>query len=303
MAIAADAITLRKLALAKRLYQHAITQASHHTLTARILAVIAFDLATETLLRTIVSALEASRTAADGFAGLMQQVEALLSAAALGSLPDRANVHYVHLLRDDAQHRAKHPSETEVSDARTYTRDFLNKTTRLVWGLNIDAISLVDLIQHSRLREFLKDAERAFEAQDFDRVAAQAAAAVSLAYESVQKAFVGRLPGYAGGFSMKDAWGRPGSDRDAREVLRAFERMQETVLTLGLGLNYGDHVRFRQLAGDVDFMLNGEVQPHGAKQDLSAGESEFVLAYATDAVQQIEARVGDIENPFGSKDW
>jgi hypothetical protein len=302
MSVSADLITVRKIALAKQLYQHAVTQAAHDTLTARILSVISFDLATETLLRAAVASLDPSRTPADGFSGLIQQLESLLVSASLGPLPDRGNVIHVHSIRNDAQHRARHPSKTEVSDARTYTRDFLNKATQLLWGLNIDAVSLVDLVSHQRLRDLLQDAERHFQAHEFVRTAEQACAALTLAYEYVEDSIVGRLPGFTGGFAMHDAWGKPASQHDSREMLRAFERMRDTVLISALGLNYTDQARFRQLAGSVSFTMDGKAHPHGAKQTLSEAEAEFVLAYAIGAVQQIETTVGDIEKPFESED-
>jgi hypothetical protein len=55
MPINPDLITVRKIALTKQLYQHAVIQAGHDTLTARILSVMSFDLATETLLRAAVA--------------------------------------------------------------------------------------------------------------------------------------------------------------------------------------------------------------------------------------------------------
>lgn len=302
MSVTADAITIRKLALAKQLYQHAVTQASHDTLTARILSVLSFDLATETLMRAAVASLDPARTPADGFASLIQQLDSLLGTASLGSLPDRGNVIHVHSIRNDAQHRARHPSKIEVSDARTYTRDFLSKATQLLWGLNIDAVSLVDLVSHPRLREFLQNAERHFQAREFTLTAEQACTALTLAYKYVENSIVGRLPNFAGGFAMHDSWGKPARQHDSREMLQAFERMRDTLLISTLGLSYPDQVRFRHLAGSVDFTMNGKAHPYGTKPNLSEAEAEFVLGHAIGAVQQIETVVGDIERPFGEED-
>jgi hypothetical protein len=89
---------------------------------------------------------------------------------------------------------------------------------------------------------------------------------------------------------------------DSREMLRAFERMRDTLLISALGLNYTDQVRFRKLAGSVVFTMDGRAHHHGVKQTLSEAEAEFVLGHAIGALQQIESMVGDIERPFGSKD-
>ncbi len=302
MAIAADTITLRKLALARQLFQHAVAHATHDTVTARIVAIMSFDLATETLMRAAVGSLDATRTPADGFAGLIQQLDSLLASASLGPLPDRANVVQVHSVRNDAQHRARQPSRSEVSDARTYTRDFMRKTALLVWGLDIDAVSLVDLVTHPKLRECLGNAERHFHAREFVQSAEQACIAVTLAFDYVENAIVGRLPGFISGFAVQDAFGKPARSHDSREMFRAFERMRDTLLISTLGVSYPDQARFRQLAGYVDFTLDGKAHPLGAKPELSEAEAEFVLAHAIGAVQQIETTVGDIERPFGEED-
>jgi hypothetical protein len=124
----------------------------------------------------------------------------------------------VHSIRNDAQHRARHPSKTEVSDARTYTRDFLSKATQLIWGLNIDAVSLVDLVSHPKLRDLLREAERHFQAHEFVRTVEQACTAVTLAFQYIEEPIVGRIPGFTGGFLMHDSWGKPGSQHDSREI-------------------------------------------------------------------------------------
>ncbi len=302
MTIPADAITLRNLALARQLFQHAVTQAAHDTLTARILAVMSFDLATETLMRAAIGSLDVARTPADGFIGLVQQMDSLLAAGSLGPLPDRGNIVQVHSVRNDAQHRARQPSRTEVSDARTYTRDFMRKVTELVWDLDIESVSLVDLVSHPRLRECLGNAERHFQAGEFTQSAEQACTAVTLAFEYVENSIVGRLPGFIGGFVMHDSFGKPAGSHDSRGMLQAFERMRDTVLISTLGLSYPDQVRFRQLAGSVFFTMDGKAHTHGAKPGLSEAEAEFVLAHAIGAVHQIEATVGDVERPFGEED-
>lgn len=303
MAMPADRITLQKLALAKQLFQHAVTQASHDTVTSRILAVMSFDLSIETLMRTAVASLDATRTPADGFAGLIQQLDSLLSSASLGSLPDRGSVIQVHSVRNDVQHRARQPSSIEVSDARTYTRDFMRKTVQIVWDLSIDSVSLVDLVNHQTLREYLANAERHFHDREFTLSAEQACIAVTRAIGYVEDSIVGRLPDFLGGFAMQDSFGRPAHSHDSREMLRAFERMRDTVLISTLGLNYPDQARFRQLAGSVVFTMDGKAHHRGVKPDLSESEAEFVLAHAIGAVQQIEATVGSIEQPFGEGDY
>lgn len=304
MPVSVDAITRKRLILVKQLYQQAVVQsASQHSIIGRILAVIGFDLAVETVLRSIVSSLDPSRTPADGFQGLIQQCDSLLATAGYNPIPDKANIQYIHSIRNDAQHKAKYPNETDVSDCRTYCRDFLQKVIVNVWGLDFDRISLTDAVQNEKVRQFLTEAEKALAEKDYQQAIHQAAAGLTWALNRVKTAVVGRLPSFVRGIAVVKAFGELGSNSDARDTYRALERMQETLLCVALGMNYTDYMKYKGIAGHVFFDIDGNYHCTGGKEHPDANDAEFVVAYCTDAVIQIESRVGSLEAPFGSDRW
>ena len=104
-----DVTTRQKLLVVKQLYQHALVQASRKTLTAKLFAVIGFDLAVESLLSTVIVSLDSSKSSADNFPGLLQQCEQVLRKEGIGELPDRAHLLQTHAVRNDAQHRVMLP--------------------------------------------------------------------------------------------------------------------------------------------------------------------------------------------------
>lgn len=147
MTISIDAITRKKLIIVRQLYQNAMIQsASRHSIIDRLLSVIGFDLAIETVLRAIVGSLDSSKSPADGFQALVQQCDLLLTGSGNNAIPDKANIQYIHSIRNDAQHKAKYPNEFDVSDCRTYARDFLRNVVSDFWGVDFERISLVDVI-------------------------------------------------------------------------------------------------------------------------------------------------------------
>src|SRR5262249_12091804 len=77
------------------------------------------------------------------------------------AVPDRRNILHVHDIRNDAQHRTKYPTGSEVNDCRTYVRDFLQKIVSGVWGLEFKRISTAGLIQQRGLRGVLSEADAA----------------------------------------------------------------------------------------------------------------------------------------------
>ena len=303
MPIPVDPITRKKLILVKQLYQQAVVQStSQHSVVSRIMSVIVFDLTIETVLKAVVGSLDTSKVPAGKFQGLIQQSDILLAKADCSPVPDKANIQHVHSIRNDAQHKARYPNESDVSDCRTYTRDFLQKIITDVWGLAFDKISLTDIIRHDKVREFLIDAEAALSQGDYPQAVQHAAYGLTWALNCVKTAVLGSTP--------VEARGIIAIDRDGKRIGRwgeiglydAFRRTQEILLHVALGMNYAHYVRYKRIAGDV-FFTKTLVYTQGRKESIDANDAEFVVAYCIDTVVQIESRVGSLDAPLASEHW
>jgi hypothetical protein len=255
------------------------------------------------VLRAVVGSLDASKTPADGFQGLVQQCDSLLPVVGCNLIPDKANIQYIHSIRNDAQHKAKYPNESDVSDCRTYSRDSLQKVIADVWGLDFERISLTDAIQDDKVRQLLTEAETALSQKDYQEAIDQAAAGLTWALSHVKTAIVGRLPPFASALLVLDTFGKPMSDSDARNTYRALERTQDTLLYIALGMNYTDYMQYKQIAGHVYFTVGGSHHRAGGKENPDASDAEFTVAYCADTVVQIESHVGSLGTPFGSNRW
>jgi hypothetical protein len=304
MSITIDPITRKKLILVKQLYQQTVAQfTSQNSIIGRIQSAIGFDLAVETVLRAVVGSLDAAKTPADGFQGLVQQCDTLLPVAGCNLVPDKANIQYIHSIRNDAQHKAKYPNEPDVSDCRTYCRDFLSKVITDVWGLDFERISLTDAIQDDKIKQLLIGAETALSQKDYQQAIHQAAAGLTLALNRVETAVVGSLSSFASAILVLDAFGQPLPDSDARSTFSTLERMQETLLFIALDLNYTGYMKYKQIAGQVNVYLNGNYDYQGSKENPDANDAEFTVSYCVDTVVQIENHVGSLQAPFGSNRW
>jgi len=260
------------------------------------MSVIGFDISVETTLKAVVGSLDASSTPNDRFQGLVQQVENLLANAGSNQLPDKANIQHIHAIRNDAQHKARYPNEIEVSDCRTYARDFLQKILQDTWGLQFERISLIDLIQNDEARKYLADAESALEKGDYRRAVEEAAAGLTRALAKVKASLVGKDQLFIDGIIVQKSIREPGPDES---ILEAFRKMQDTLMYLSLGMNIADHMHFYEIAGMTIFTINGKHEQFGVKEPLQQKDAEFVVAYCTDSVVQIEEQVGSLDKPFG----
>lgn len=186
MPIAIDPITRRKLILVKQLYHQAEKQSGlPYSISNRIMSVIGFDLTVETLLKVIVSTLDRRRTAAENLPGLLEQCGPLLVADALPALPFRPQVLHVHSIRNDAQHKAKYPNETDVSDCRTYVRDFCREVIVNCWGISFDQLSLLEWIEDEILRRMLEITSADIQEQKFKKALTLACMAFNFGSDSI----------------------------------------------------------------------------------------------------------------------
>src|SRR5260221_3193213 len=166
MTITPDEITKKRLLIVKQLYQNAVLQASsQHAVAKRIIALVGFSLSIETMLKAVFFSLDSSKIPSDSFNSLVQEVNERLGKNSGLTLPDIGNVKHVHNLRNDAQHDARPPSISELSDCRTYTRDFHRQVFQSVWDLDFETFTLVDIIRNTEVRDYLNMAEQALKQQ------------------------------------------------------------------------------------------------------------------------------------------
>ena len=68
-----------------------------------------------------------------------------------------------------------------------------------------------------------------------------------------------------------------------------------------IGLNYAEHFRYTQIAGDISIDWDRKIRSHGMKEPATKQDAEFAVAYCEQTVIEIESRVGSLDAPFGIK--
>ena len=302
MVITSDQVTRKKLILIKQMYQRAtILSSREHNMVDRIMALVGFDLTVETVLKAVVNSLDAVKTPADSFPGLIDQADKLLGSASMKLVPEKAHIRHVHSLRNDAQHKAKYPNKSDLDDCRIYIRDFLKAFVQDVYGIDFETVSQTELINHKQIKKHLTDAQDYFKNSDYQKASELANVGLQTALNYAGIPYVGRSFEYMfDKIMVSDSFKAQKGDPN---ITKAFQRIQDTVRHLALGLDYSDKVKFNKIAGFVLFGFGGGYKVHNMKKDIGEDEAEFVLSFAIDAIIQIENRVGDLERPLGQQHW
>ena len=303
-----DLITQRRLALVKQLYQHALIQFnSSHSFPSQIMTVIEFDLAIETALKAVISLLNPQFDLNNNFHELVRECERLYPKVTSSQFPHKGQIKRVHDIRNDAQHKAKYPNPNDVSDCRTYTRDFLEQIISDVWDRSLTNISLTELLKDTKAKELLVKAEDALSKGDIKEAAGQAVAAMEWVMIRVKESVVGHTEGSKswGEFVMKQSGL---STPSGLEMYRTFWKMQETLFILALGLNYSDYVHYQETV--LEFPIGVIIHPRLDHIEIIYGPcinkldnntAEYLVRYVIDTIMQIENHVDDFEKPFGIK--
>lgn len=303
MTVPLDLITHKNLILIKQIYQRAVIQSSsQHSDVDRILSLISFDLANETLLKTAITSVDSRAKIKSDLNDLMQQADTIFTSAApvIPPVPDAQKIRRVRRIRNGAMHEAKYPTAADINDCRTYTRDFLQQMIKNIWDQDFNAIRLTDAIKSPEIKNFLVTAEDKLQDDHTDAVA-QAKAGFDLAFGKIRSSIVGPMPRNIDALLIiKDRETKP-----SREALGAFKEVRDVLAQVIVGLNYASLKRYEHITRHIHtaYFGNGKIRVAISGPSPNTDEAEYVVDFVINAVIQIESLVGDIDKPFGEDKW
>jgi hypothetical protein len=301
-----DLITNRNLVLVRQIYQRAVVQsASQHSDVDRILSLISFDLANETLLKNAITAVDARAKYRSDLNELITKADEVFANASpiIPPVPDTQKIKRVRNIRNGAMHEAKYPTAADINDCRTYTKDFLQQMVMNVWDISFESLSLTDVIKNQTVKGFLVKAETELANVNHRQALVNAIAGFSLTVGKVRKAIVGETPKGVDAFMMLD-YNQP---QPSKNVLESFKSIQNIVLQSIIGLDHISYIKYKRVTRliGVFIMGDGHLSVNFGKDPdkISPTDIDFVVNFAINSVIQIESLVGDIDDPFGHNKW
>ncbi len=203
------------------------------------------------------------------------------------------------------KHHGTLPSAIDLESYRETTAAFFQENCPLVFGIDYDSISLVNMVECESARALLKEAQEALGRDDrIDALDKTALAFANLLrdYEAKGADRFGDSP-----FRFADAHRlspRSGlnlaGDHNTREFLRAvagvfdevaraLPRLGEAVRVLALGIDYRRYVRFRRLTPHVDWTFGGHVLHRWAWDELpSLSECNACVDFVVDCAVRLQ---------------
>lgn len=149
----------RRLVLAKSLYLHGCTHGSRKDNVSRMLAIHHFDNAVEIVLRCVVTKQDIrSKKKYLYFEDLLDEID---------DLPLKEQMRGLHRARNGVQHQGVIPSTESVIEYKGYTEGFFREVCRDKFHIPYEELYLSELIANDSLKKKVREAEEAFEMEEF----------------------------------------------------------------------------------------------------------------------------------------
>lgn len=185
-----DKITRKRLIHVKRLHMHAQQHILHGTEFGKMLAIHHFDNAVELLLKCMATEYEISL--GDPlhltFHKLWKEVGKEYKQRLGSELPNKTEIFHLHRIRGDVQHLGISPFSLEfIKDSDKCTYDFVVTVLNSVFGLKYNELFLSSLVNDTKLRELLTDAERYYAEENWKEAIAKVSVSFALAKRKAQR--------------------------------------------------------------------------------------------------------------------
>lgn len=235
-----------------------------------------------------------------------------------GSLPVEQGMKRLNNVRVELKHRGTQPSQQSIEDALTNTKTFLEMGTKLVFDVDYETVSMVDVIPQPEVKALAKNAED--QVQNGKIVVGMAR--LREAWEELfneerpsgsirrgspltfSNAALSRLRRKA--YQAKRTLGyQPAAHHDLGEVLMELGRLEQGIQPLQLGvrlaalaIDYGAFVRFDRLVPlreQYDDESTGWIAPAGYAPEQE--EFEFCRQFVVTAALRLAAAEGHAADP------
>jgi len=190
-------------------------------------------------------------------------------------LQQQESMRRLNKARRELKHHGTFPSELDIETFRTTTTSFFQDNVPLIFGVNLDEISLIEFVNPESAREKLLLAQTFIKDNDFQSSQNNIAVAFEemiLDYESRK----GRYPDSPFFFGMDisnlDSFSMGLHDSELNfpielhdffdKVVESIGAIQEAIKILALGIDYRKYSKFKHLTPSVTRYMDGKFRAH-----------------------------------------
>ena len=293
---------LRRLSLVRHLYGLGIEQ-SHGSEPTAGLSILPFHDAAEAFLQLASERYGAGENKSD-----FMHYWTLLSDKGI-TLPNRETMRRLNAARRGLKHGGILPAHVELEGFRAAVTNFIYDGTALLFGISLQEISMVNLIQDESSRAHLVEAKEAYKHQDHSTALASAAKAFILVQHAYHAKLQASLPDWSLNSSLKArattstpslslGRGTDGTTRSAIEQIvkklsendqKLARVLSEAIEIIGYGLSLKEFTFFKAHTPTTFEMASGNFVTQWMKTPTEDGD---VVCRCLDFVVDAAVRLG-----------
>jgi hypothetical protein len=210
-------------------------------------------------------------------------------------LPQAESMRRLNKSRVDLKHHGILPSRLDIEGFRASASNFLKESTPLIFSVEFDSLSLVDLVGSEEVRATLREAKKKFDAGQTEDASEKIALALVQAindYENKKKSEFGSSPFFFGeDMTFESSFARDIADlyRFAEKVSRSLQAIQSAMKMLSLGIDYRRYSRFRLLTPAVRQASDGTYHFYSTRTSkMTHEEFDFCFDFVVSSVLRLQ---------------
>ena len=200
----------------------------------------------------------------------------------LGRLKDR---------RVNLKHKGLFPSKTDIEESRFTANSLFEELCKNVYGLNVEDISLVELIANERVRDYVKAAVKSYP-EDQKTTGENLAISFEILIKDYEKSKRGEK-----GIPLFDL-----GDIYFEQEQSRISYIERVVEILALGLDYRKYVKFKNILPKTEWGIKQGVPIAYASEDFSISQEDFdfCVSYIVECALKLQEFDFEIENKGAS---
>lgn len=278
-----ESTTMRRLALIRYLYESACNQ-SRQPEPLNAMAILSFHDAVELFLHLVVEYLDVQAPSNVSFMSYWDIAKTKLPD---NGLTQKEPMRKLNQSRVAFKHYGTLPNKLDLEVFRVTTTEFFEENAQLVFGLNFETISLIDMVICDKCKEALTRAEEERRKGDLQGAMTQTAIAMAELirdYELRKSSRFRRSPFYFGGtFPLRSGFQLGVTDMKFKQymdsVKQTFESIQSGLKILSIGLDYRRYSRFRMLTPTVRMTIGERYMAVFGEDTIDSSDEEYRFCF------------------------
>lgn len=186
--------------------------------------------------------------------------------------------------RVNLKHKGLFPSKIDIEESKFTANNLFEELCKNVYDLDVEEISLIELIENQRVKGFIKEAINTYDSNQKKSIEK-----ISLSFEFLLRDyesskisrfgespfFFGKNMAFLDSFFMKKELTGSTMEEFVDKVKESIESMQKAVKILAFGLDYKKYIKFRLLIPEPIWYIGSDMPKVSLSQDAKISKEDF----------------------------